>query len=57
MSLTDSQRRRKIDKLHRIRIELSGEANNRSLPSADRMGLARAADVLREAIEVMEAAR
>ena len=49
------KRQRKIRKLHRIRIELSDEARNNELSSSDRMGLARAADVLRATIEAMEA--
>jgi len=53
--MTPAQRERKISKLHRIRIDLSAEARNVDLPSADRMHLARAADALRTAIEAMEA--
>lgn len=55
--MTTAQRQRKIDKLHRVRAELSGEARNANLSSADRMHLARAADALRTAIEAMEAGR
>lgn len=55
--MTAAQRTRKIAKLHRLRIELSGEARNTALSSADRMHLARAADALRAAIEAMEAGR
>lgn len=57
--LTAAQRQRKIDKLSRIRIELSADASNTGLTSSERMALARAADALRVAIELMvdEAAR
>lgn len=57
MSLTDSQRQRKINKLSRIRIELSAESNNPSLSRADRMNLARASDALNDAIKAMGASR
>ena len=53
--MSPAQRRRKIDKLHRIRTELSSEARNGDLSPSDRMQLARASDALRTAIEAMEA--
>lgn len=53
--MTKAQRERKINKLHRIRTELSSEARNISLSRADRMHLARAADALSTAIKAMEA--
>ena len=52
-ALSPAQRRRKIDKLSRIRIELSADASNKGLTSSERMALARAADDLRIAIGVM----
>lgn len=54
--MSPAQRQRKINKLHRIRIQLSEEARNGELPPSERMMLARASDVLRETIEAMQAA-
>ncbi len=40
--MTAAQRKRKIDKLSRIRIELSTDASNKGLTPSERMALARA---------------
>lgn len=53
--MSAAQRQRKINKLHRLHIELSSEARNGDLPASERMMLARAADTLFEAIAAMEA--
>lgn len=55
--ITPKARRRKLDKLHGIRVGLSTEARNPKLSPMDRMHLARAVDALRAALEAMEAVR
>lgn len=52
--MTTQQRQRKIQKLKRLQAQLSAEARNPQLPRSDRMGLAKASDALRWAIQDME---
>lgn len=52
--MTAQQRQRKLAKLEKIHVQLSAEANNPNLNYQDRMGLAKAADSLRWAIQDMK---